>query len=158
MPVTIGQGTAPRLEWGSATVEVKPVEGGEYEATISVPVANRAASGYAGSLVTLSLAPDGQEEDLRHWWVLDLAGGTEEVRTVTFRHLQPDTHYHFLLRCPWVVKAEADFWTSIPVGIDNSASEAGSSVMYPAFDLSGRPAQRSTRGIIIQNGKKWNLR
>lgn len=158
MPVTIGQGKPPRLEWGSATVEVKPTDGGEYEATISVPVANRATSGFAGSLVTLSLAPDGQEEDLRHWWVVDLAGGAEEVRTVTFRHLQPETRYHFLLRCPWVVKAEADFWTSIPVGIDNRASEAGSSVMYPAFDLSGRPAQRSTRGIIIQNGKKWNLR
>ena len=158
MPVNILQGTAPQLEWGSAEVDVKPMAGGsEYEATITVPVANRATAGYAGSLVTLVLeVVNAQaEEDLRHWWVLALAGGEEEVRTVTFRHLKPDTHYHFMLRCPWAVQAETDFWTSIPVGIEAlqpSPMNAGE-----RFDLWGRPATNH-RGIVIQNGKKWMQR
>lgn len=156
MPVNIVKGTRPVLEWGRAEVEVTPTSNGEFAATFTVPVTNNATSGYAGSLVTLCLYPEGDSnEDVRHWWVLSLAGGESEQKSVTFSHLKPETYYHFLLRCPWQVQASADFWTTVPLGIDNTKSPGGEG---QSFDLSGRPAPKDRKGIVIKNGKKWMQR
>ena len=154
MPIEIAVGTVPELEWGSAEVQVTPSSEGEYSATITVPVANKAASGYDGSLVTLCLYPEGgSDENMRHWWVLSLAGGDSEQRSVTFNHLQPETYYHFLLRCPWPVQVSADFWTSIPEGVDHVEQNVVG--QKPAYDLWGRPVQVYSRGMIITQGHKW---
>ena len=156
MPVNIAKGTRPILEWGSAEVEVTPDAQGEYTATFTVPVTNKASSGYAGSLVTLCLYPDGDSnEDIRHWWVLSLAGGESQQKSVTFSHLKAETYYHFLLRCPWQVQASADFWTTIPVGIDDIGYRCDEGL---SFDLSGRPVLGGHKGIVIKNGKKWMQR
>lgn len=164
-PVTIAQGVAPKLEWGSAELTLTKMATGEYEATVSISVANRAAAGYAGSLVTLCLCPDGlEDEDLRHWWVLALPGGQEEVRTVTFSHLQPDTYYHFRLRCPWQVQSELRFWTkttddAIHDIVERDGLDAdGTSPMAHTFDIAGRRLGNTARGLVIQKGKKWMLR
>lgn len=153
MSVDIQQGTAPQLEWGSVEFNVQQAYDGSYEATFNVPVANHATSGSAGSLVTLCLWPDGSEgEDMRHWWVLSLPAGQQETKSVVFRHLQPATHYNFILRCPWTIQASTDFWTTIPVGVLGIEKE---SVENASFDLSGRRVQTNSRGIVIKNGKKW---
>lgn len=152
--VNITKGVAPQLEWGSAEVEVTPTSDDEYAATITVPVINKATAGYAGSLVTLCLYPDGgNEEDVRHWWVLSLAGGASEQRSVTFSHLLRDTRYHFILRCPWQVQASADFWTSIPEGVERIEDSVCG--QQAAYDLLGRPAQTSSPGLFITKGHKW---
>lgn len=165
--VTITTGTRPVLEWGSADVEVKPTEGAEYEATLRVPVANRAHAGAAGSLVTLILCPAEEratDEDQRHWWVLDLPAGEEEVKEVTFNHLQPDTRYYFCLRCPWQVQVECYFWTTIPVGVGEVVDDASfwhhASPNAAFYDLSGRyfptPSTRAPlKTMVIRNGQKY---
>ncbi len=154
MPVTITQGTVPKLEWGSAEIDVTPSSDNTYSATFTVPVTNKAASGIAGSLVTLSLyTDDNDEEQMRHWWVLSLPSGETEQKSVTFNHLRPDTYYHFTLRCPWTIQASADFWTSIPESVEGL--QANTQAPQPAYDLLGRPALPSSRGWIITQGHKW---
>ncbi|MCR4994064.1 MAG: C10 family peptidase [Bacteroidales bacterium] len=152
--VSITEGTAAILEWGSPEVDVQPQADGTCHATFSVPVANKAASGFAGSLVTLCLTPAASDEERRHWWVLSLPGGSEEVRTVTFKNLQPETQYVFRLRCPWTVQQECTFWTTVPTGIDgiSSAHDSSGSAVY---DLSGRRIEPREGTIFIKNGKKW---
>jgi hypothetical protein len=155
MPVTIVQGQRAQLEWGAVTAQV--IDDGEETGLCSyrftVPVFNAASGGYAADHVCFCLFADGMEdEDTRHYTVLALPGGERETLEVTFTHLQPATHYTLLVRCPWPVCSQMDFTTPTP----SVVSSVLSPVTLPRwFDLQGRPATDRTRGIIIQNGKKW---
>ena len=154
MPVSIARGTAPQLEWGSASVEECREEGGRYAYTFAIPVRNAAASGYAGNDVTLCLYADGSEgEDLRHYRVLSLAAGSATTLTVTFTDLAPATGYTFLVRCPWAVQAQLTFTTPTPTGI-TTLTPTSTTPTAPWYDLSGRPAPDASRGLMIQKGKK----
>lgn len=153
-PVSIAHGTAPRLEWGSATVAESSEEDGRYAYTFAVPVSNTAAAGYAGSDVTLCLYAEGHEgEDLRHYRVLSLAAGSATTLTVTFSDLAPATSYTFLVRCPWAVQSQLSFTTPTPTGITTLAP-APAKPASPWYDLSGRHAHGASRGLLIQKGKK----
>ncbi|MBQ7443009.1 MAG: C10 family peptidase [Bacteroidaceae bacterium] len=156
-PVSVAQATAPqRLEWGKATMTVAATE-----ATVAVTVANSAAAGVAGDLVTHCLRPDGADEDMRHYSVLALDAGADTTLTVAFTHLLPDTRYTYRLRCPWAVQAEISFTTLPPDGIrailpgGNTAATTAprTSDADTPRDLTGRKATAASR-IVVANGRK----
>ncbi|MBQ7495015.1 MAG: C10 family peptidase [Bacteroidaceae bacterium] len=170
MPVTVVQGQRAQLEWGEVTAQMTESD----EATgicsyrFTVPVSNQASGGYAADRVCYCLYADGMEnEDTRHYTVLALPGGESETLEVTFTHLQPATHYTFLVRSPWLVRVQTDFTTPAPTAVapllhqmvngkwQNGKWQNGKWLNGKWFDLQGRPAPSPTRGIIIQNGKKW---
>ena len=157
MPVTIVQGQRAQLEWGEVSAQLidSDDETGICSYRFSVPVRNLASGGYAADHVCYCLYADGmEEEDTRHFTVMALPGGEEETLEVIFTHLQPATHYTLLVRCPWAVCAQTDFTTPATSDI---ASPTLPPVSYPTpwFDMLGRRATSHSRGIIIQNGKKW---
>ena len=150
-PVQIAVGTAPKLKWGELETAVEPSDDDAFTATFTLPVMNQASAGYAGNLVTFCLYADGDEnEDLRHYRVLNTAAGSQEALSVAFSHLQPDTHYTLLVRCPWPVQAQTDFRTPIATGIQAPAAQAADAARY---DLSGRRTT-ATHGLLIENGRK----
>ena len=158
MPVEVIRGAAAKVEWGTVGVEVVPLSSAadgadavRYAATFSVPVSN-VSSGYASRLVTFCLYPDGGEnEDLRHYHVMELPAGESEVLKVTFKDLLPDTPYHFLVRYPWPIQAQTDFRT--PSLTDVHAVEADAAKAHPRYDLSGRRQTTTRRGLYIQDGR-----
>lgn len=150
-PVQIAVGTAPKLKWGELETTVEPSDDDAFTATFTLPVMNQASAGYAGNLVTFCLYADGDEnEDLRHYHVLNTAAGSQEALSVAFSHLQPDTHYTLLVRCPWPVQAQTDFRTPKATGIQAPAAQAADAARY---DLSGRRTT-ATHGLLIENGHK----
>ena len=153
MSVSVRKGTRPQLEWG--TVGARNVsETTDITYTFSVPVTNRAASGYAGNLVTFCLYPDGGEaEDLRHYRVLSLQAGQTEPLSVTFSSLQPSTHYTLIVRCPWAVQAQTDFTTPSLSAI-STLSPDPVPALAPKYDLGGRPVGAGFKGVILQAGRK----
>ncbi|MBO4801564.1 MAG: C10 family peptidase [Bacteroidaceae bacterium] len=156
MPVTIVQGVRGNVEWGSVTAECLETDEatGLSSYTFTVSAKNLADGGYAADHVCFCLYADGHEdEDSRHYSVLSLPGGESETLSVTFTHLQPGTHYTFLVRCPWVVRSQADFTTPVPAALP--VVTAVERRLPTLFDLTGRPVVQPARGIMIQNGKKW---
>ena len=163
MPVSISKGTPSKLEWGSATAYIEPVftdDGNRrFDATFSVPVANTAADGIAGDLVTYCLYAEGHaDEDTRHYEVLMLPAGESQTLHVRFRNLEPATRYTFLLRCPWPVQAQISFSTPLVDGITEIEQaddlQLGNVHDVQSYDLSGRIANHSSR-IIINRGRKY---
>ncbi len=158
MPIEVVPGAPSTLEWGSVDVEVKALSSIEdgadavrYAATFSVPVTN-VSSGYASRLVTYCLYPDeGENEDLRHYHVMELAAGESEVLKVTFKDLLPDTPYHFLVRYPWPIHTQADFRTPSLTAIRECEDDAVQ--QHPFYDLSGRRLTAVRRGLYIQDGR-----
>ena len=153
MPVKVQKGTRPQLEWGSVGAR-NVSETTDITYSFTIPVTNRAASGFAGNLVTFCLYPDGGEaEDLRHYRVLSLAAGQTESLSVTFSSLQPSTHYTLIVRCPWAVQAQTDFTTpSLSAVPALPADPVPASA--PKYDLSGRPVGAGFRGVTLQAGRK----
>ena len=160
-PLHINVGTAPRLEWESDVVEThEQASDGTFTYTFEQTVRNAAASGYAGTDVTLCLYADGYEgEDSRHYRVLSLAAGETSTFAVTFTGLAPATHYTYLVRCPWPVRAQLSFTTPTPTGIAVTPwqeTPAAAAAAPTGYDLAGRPAQPAARGIIIgSDNHKW---
>ncbi len=158
MPIEVVPGAPSTLEWGSVDVEVKALSSVEdgadavrYAATFSVPVTN-VSSGYASRLVTYCLYPDGGEnEDLRHYHVMELAAGESEVLKVTFKDLLPDTPYHFLVRYPWPIRTQTDFRTPSLTAIRECEDDAVQP--HSLYDLSGRRLTAVRRGLYIQDGR-----
>ena len=152
MPVNVRKGTRPQLEWG--TVGARNVsETTDITYTFSVPVTNRAASGYAGNLVTFLYPDGGEAEDLRHYRVLSLQAGQTEQLSVTFSALQPSTHYTLIVRCPWAVQAQTDFTTPSLSAI-STLSPDPVPALAPKYDLGGRPVGAGFKGVILQAGRK----
>lgn len=156
MPVSIVQGQRAQLEWGAvdATLIEADATTGLCTYRFTVPVQNKAAGGYAADAVSFCLFADGMEnEDTRHYSVLALPGGETETLEVSFSHLQPATHYTLFVRCPWAVRSQVDFTTPPSVGISPLLRPSQPSQRW--FRLDGTPLASPTRGIMIQNGKKW---
>lgn len=155
MPVQVSQGTKPQLAWGEATAVFAEASDNTLSATFTVPVSNTATAGVAGNLVTFCLHPDAHDnEDLRHWTVLSLPGGSEQDLQVTFNHLEPSTAYTFIVRCPWTVQAQLSFTTPTLTGISSTPAmprQEGDATLY---DLSGRPAAAASRGLLVGKGHK----
>lgn len=153
-PVQVVQGVKSKLQWGTLETDLQDDENDEFTATFTISVENQAAAGYAGDLVTFCIYPDGQEgEDLRHYAVLNLPAGSQQELTVSFHHLQPDTHYTLLVRCPWPVQAQTDFRTPVATGIKEIAEPADESAQAIRYDLSGRRTT-ANHGLWIENGHK----
>lgn len=156
MPVTIEIGVTPKLEWGQTTAEVTLNEDrSTCSATMSLNIANKAASGYAGDVVTYCLYEDGKEkEDTRHYEVLMLKGGEEQTSKVTFNGLKPATHYTFLARCPWPVKSQIDFWTPNATLLEEMRDGNDNPQTGEWYHLNGVPADASARGLVIGQQRK----
>ena len=162
-PVSIAKGTPSRLEWGEATMR-QPSSG---EAVFTIPVANTAADGTAGDLVYYCLAPEGSDEDSRHYEVLSLPAGQQTELEVAFGGLLPQTRYTFRLRCPWSVQAQVDFTTPPAAGIqtigpDSHGHDKGdmptpattARAARHAYATDGKPATAHTR-ILVARGRKY---
>lgn len=158
-PVEVVRGTVANLEWGNVSLALEPQQssaddGGEptrLSATFTIPIANTSASGYASRLVTYCLYTDGHEgEDLRHYHVLDVPGGEQQTLSITFNELIPETSYHFLVRCPWPIRAQLDFTTPSITGIEEMAAD---DIPSPRYDLSGRRQTIQRKGLYIKDGK-----
>lgn len=157
IPVTIDKGVTPKLEWGQTAAEVTLNEDqSACSATMSLNIANKAASGYAGYVVTYCLYEDGkEEEDTRHYEVLMLKGGEEQSSKVTFNDLKPATHYTFLVRCPWSVQTQIDFWTPDETRMEEVRGEIVDQQRSERYRLNGVPADTSARGLVIGQQRKW---
>lgn len=165
--VHIEEGTPSRLVWGEAQIDgYQENDDGTYDYDFSVSVRNDAEAGYAGSNITICLFHDNSSEDLRHYRVLALAAGSETTLHVTFKGLLPKTHYTLYVRYPWPVRASVDFTTPVSTGImalptDDEKGLRSDGGAWPSgtYDLMGRPAHQSSRGILLHQGKKiWLTR
>lgn len=151
-PVTVAQGKNQWTRWENLTYELEPTNSG-CDALFTVDVTNLNAGTYASDIIFFCLYPEGKDgEDTRHYDVLDLKPGEQQTLSVRFRDLEPSTHYHFLVRCPWAIRQQVEFDTPAATAITAplSAPEAKSS-----FDIAGRPWNKASRGIIISDRKKW---
>lgn len=153
-PVQVAVGTAAKLQWDTLETDIESDENDLFTATFTLSVENQAAAGYAGNLVTYCLYADGHEdEDLRHYTVLNLPAGSAQELSVTFHHLLPDTHYTMLVRCPWPVQTQTDFRTPAATGIQAAAETSETTRQTTRYDLSGRRTTAS-HGLLIEQGHK----
>ena len=151
-PVTVTQGKAQWTKWENLTYELEPTSSG-CDALFTVDVTNLNAGTYASDIIFFCLYPEGGDgEDTRHYDVLDLKPGEQQTLSVRFRSLEPSTHYHFLVRCPWAIRQQVEFDTpaATAISVPLAAPEANS-----PFDIAGRPWNKASRGIIISDRKKW---
>lgn len=154
-PLTVRQGTTPKLKWGDVSVRQYITADKTLMADLSIPVANEAAGGTAGNLVTFCLHPDNSTKDVRHWDVLQLPAGEEQTLHVRFNHLVDGQAYTLLVRCPWSVQKQFSFTANASEAGDGmEAVFAGSKAENQYFDLSGRRLLYPRRGLNIINGKK----
>lgn len=156
-PISVAVGEEATLSWENLKMEIEEPDGSTPEATLTahftVDVSNLSPDIYGSSIILYCLYPEGHEgEDLRHFAIIDLPPGTSETYSVSFSHLQPSTHYHFLLRSPWTIRQTIEFDTPAATAI---ASPYKLPATTKAFDLSGRPWSKGSQGIMINDGKKW---
>ncbi len=154
IPITVEKGKTAKINWSNLQYELNPEENGShFTATFTVDVNNLSTDAYGSAIIFYCLYPEGQEaEDFRHFDVLDLPANEHSTLKVNFSKLKPATHYHFLLRSPWAVQASVEFDTPQATAVKSLTSG-----MYTddAFDLYGMPWRKSSKGIMIKNGKKW---
>lgn len=157
MNIFVERGTTPVLEYGE--VDYKLIAYGDnLVADLSLDVTNRAKSGYAGSLITFCLFPDGSDEDMRHWEILSLPGGETHRISSRFQHLEDGKTYTLRVRQPWPVKQEYTFTVRKEEATD-AIQDIPSEVSHDddaIYDLIGRrmPSLLLPKGIYIRNGKK----
>ena len=159
-PVSVSVGKEASLEWNNLTFEIENTDTDDPTATLTahftVDVSNLSPDIYGSSIILYCLYPEGGEnEDTRHFAIIDLPPGTSQTMEVRFSHLQPATHYHFLLRSPWTIRHTLEFDTPVPTTITPPHLQSRDA---EGFDLTGRPWSHWQRGIKIKNGKKWLMK
>ncbi|MBQ9285719.1 MAG: C10 family peptidase [Bacteroidaceae bacterium] len=156
-PVSVAVGEEASLSWDNLKMEIEEPDdmqaGSTLTAHFTVDVANHSTGIYGSSIILYCLYPDGHEdEDLRHFAIIDLPPGTSQTFSASFSHLQPATRYHFILRSPWTIRKELEFDTPVATSISSPLIVNHSS---NGFDVLGRPWQRTRQGLMIKDGQKW---
>lgn len=107
-------------------------------ASFSLSIANQSELYWSGRMVTYSIfegAYTEQENDLRHYRVLNLAPSMTTTDSISFRHLTPDTDYTFVVRNPWQPALTVEFHTPLVTGLN--ALEQGSEAVSGKADNFG---------------------
>lgn len=119
------------------------------EATLAVDI-RTSGENRSGALITYCLFPEGSEEDLRHWQIIEANAPDELTDMVTYRNLEPSTTYTLKVRWPWDVRAQYTFTTpkepSTALDKTTSAEPDGGKAIY--YDLSGRRLNSVPRGGV----------
>ena len=156
-PVSVTVGQEANLAWNNLCLEIENADSNDPTSTltahITVDVVNQSHDIYGSSIILYCLYPEGGDnEDTRHFAIIDLPPGTSQTMEVRFSHLQPATHYHFLLRSPWTIRHTLEFDTPAATAITTP-------YLLPehqlSFDLGGRPWGQGQKGLMIKDGKKW---
>ena len=154
-PLTVGRGTSPDLKWGDVSVQQYVTADNNLMADFTIPVSNGASAGVAGQLVTYFLTPEGSDEHINHWEVLQLPAGETQTLRIRYNHLADGQTYTFLVRCPWTVQAQFTFTASVDGAADGIGDISAEQDTKPlCYDLLGRRLLRPRRGLNIINGKK----
>ncbi len=103
VPVTVEKAPTSALAFTDLALDEVTSDG---TARFTLRIANQAAKGWNGQLVTYSLTRGDDPVDYRHWTFLDLEAGATMTDTVHFRNLIPGERYTLRVRCPWTVVAE----------------------------------------------------
>lgn len=159
-PVSVAVGKEAALEWNNLTYELENDGSNSTEATLTahftIDVNNVSPDIYGSSIILYCLYAEGNEnEDTRHFAIIDLPPGESQTMDVRFSHLQYATRYHFLLRSPWTIRQTLEFETPAPTAISLPQTQKHDT---RAYDIGGRMWNANRSDIMIKGGRKWLTR
>ncbi|MBQ0050291.1 MAG: C10 family peptidase [Bacteroidales bacterium] len=160
VPVRIDNASPPSYDYELHSYQLLrlPTEDGGEELCLRLflDVTNTASNGEACSLHYYCLESEQEAPERRHFGLPQIKAGATSRQVVDFHRLTDGDTYTFFVRYPYGTK-------NIPTHITVRAEDATAIAPLrmateknksPLFDLNGRYAAPSSRGILIQNGKK----
>lgn len=153
-PVHVDRGTRAVLEFGEFSRQDVRL-GDNLTSVFSIPVTNTASAGWAGDLLTFSLRPFDQEDEIQHWQVLQLPAGESIVCQLTYQHLVDGKAYEIFVRdAYWKVRSRMSFIYHADEAVDEIQSPQLDDQSARYYDIQGRRVLNPVRGLYIKNGKK----
>ena len=135
--ITVQKASQPKLSFVLADSVITA-----RSASFTLSITNQSPTYWSGRMVTYSLF-EGEyteaEGDLRHYKVLNLQPGGSTGDAVSFRNLEPNTDYTFVVRNPWQPAMQVKFRTPLATAVQSEKIRGTSDKRYnPSYRLNHR--------------------